>query len=209
MRAHSSSRNCAIHRRKGKGEDDAKPQLKGTTRWGTEREIKLAAMQLFSKFALPNRLADGCYLLTFFLRQYLRLERGIDARAVVGFIREGREPLMQPHAWLDFGGKKTDLSLVLKPVPGDLIVLDEIWVRGEVSCTYHREQSSEAKARAEEVRQGSREGAAEIGRKELEHREMLVLAASDEEIWAFSVTHRNATAMRRSSRPWHERSSLA
>jgi hypothetical protein len=163
----------------------ARQQLEAAPRWGTEREIKLAAMRLFIRFVVPNRLAGGCYLLTFFLRQYLSRERGIDATAVVGFISEGAEPLMLPHAWLEFGGKKTDLSLAFRSVPGDLLVLDEICLRGEVSFTYHREGSSQTKAEAVEVGRSSRKGAAQVERQELEHREMLRRATNDEEMWAF------------------------
>ncbi len=56
---------------------------------------------------------------------------------------------MIPHAWIEFEGKITDISLTKTEFPeaqlsGALIVLDEVIRPGEIMYTYHKVRTPEA-----------------------------------------------------------------
>jgi hypothetical protein len=155
-----------------------------------QQAIANAAMRLHVNFIRPNRFAGGCYLLAFFLRRYLRLEHGLDARAVVGYVCDGTTPLRVSHAWLEYLGKKTDVSLTITEFPehqppGDLIVLDRILSRGVASYTYHLTESPESLAIVRESSAESASFKAMTAAKDREHSEMLVRANNDDAMEAF------------------------
>jgi hypothetical protein len=88
-----------------------------------------------------------CYRLTFFLHLYL-LERGIQAAPVVGYINDDTDDVFVSHAWLDYQGKKTDLTLgrTERPDlnrPGDVLILNFPFRRAG-KYTYHLTKSPEA-----------------------------------------------------------------
>jgi hypothetical protein len=64
---------------------------------------------------------------------------------VVGYVNDGTDDIMISHAWLDYNGKKTDVTLAnterpdMTPV-GQVIVLNRV-VRNGHEYTYHLEQS--------------------------------------------------------------------
>lgn len=143
-----------------------------------EAVIAQVAYDTYYKFVRPTRLVGGCYLISFFLSAFLRRERGIGTDVVVGWINDGTGPTMTSHAWIEYHGKKTDLTLTLTEdpeiqIPGPLMILDETFMAGKAAYTYHLERSSEALAALMRMRQELPAGyAAAIAAKEEEHLQM-------------------------------------
>lgn len=155
-----------------------------------ERVVADVAIRLHANFIRPKHFTGGCYLLAFFLRQYLRRKHHLDAKAVVGYVCDGTTPLRASHAWLEYAGKKTDVSLTITEfpeyqLPGELLVLDCVLQPGVAQYTYHHTQSPES---LEELRQSSAAGpefAAVIAMKEREHTDMLARAIDDDAMESF------------------------
>lgn len=96
-----------------------------------ERTVATAALSLYFGLVVPKHLTGACYYLAFVLRQFLKQEFALDAAAVVGYACDGTTPLRMSHAWIEFGGKKVDISLTITElpeyqIPGELIVLDRV-----------------------------------------------------------------------------------
>jgi hypothetical protein len=114
---------------------------------GEERVIADTAERLLHKFLEPTGATGMCYRMTFFLHLYLA-ERGIKTIPVVGYVNDGSDNVMISHAWLDYKGKRTDVTLAnsgnpdLNPI-GQVIILDRI-VRNGCAYSYHLEKSPEA-----------------------------------------------------------------
>ena len=94
-------------------------------------------------------IVGGCYLLTFFLHQFLKHEMGIGSKPIVGWVNDGTFPIMASHAWLEFNGKKTDISLTRTEFPevqliGPLLILDRVIRPGRATYSYHLCRTAEA-----------------------------------------------------------------
>ena len=81
------------------------------------RTVADVALRLHSKFVVPKRLVTACYPLAFFLCLYLWREHQVRTRAVVGFVCDETSPVQMSHAWLEFDGAKTDVSLTITEYP--------------------------------------------------------------------------------------------
>jgi hypothetical protein len=104
-----------------------------------ERVVADVAERLFNRFIKPAESTGMCYRLTFFLHLYLA-DKGVQTVPVVGYINDGSDDIMISHAWLEFGGKKTDLTLGITEDPdlnpvGNVIILDQILFSG-LTYTY-------------------------------------------------------------------------
>lgn len=53
----------------------------------TEREVATVAKHTHERIVEGKKLFGGCYLLTFFMHQYLKHEKGIETNAVVGWVK--------------------------------------------------------------------------------------------------------------------------
>lgn len=111
-----------------------------------EAIVANSAIGLFENFILPKNYTGGCYLITFTLQRFLERERGIKATPVVGYVNDGTDDIMISHAWLDYRGRKTDLTLhVLEHHKalhnGPVMVLDRPIRPGKATYSYHRERS--------------------------------------------------------------------
>ncbi len=97
---------------------------------------------------IKARGATGiCYRMTIFLTLHLAEGHNIRVEPIVGYINDGTDEIMISHAWIEFGGKKTDISLTRTAHPkaqptGSLIILDREISRGRASFTYHRNLSA-------------------------------------------------------------------
>lgn len=98
------------------------------------------AIKLFDGFIFPWRYTGGCYLTTMILHRFLDQECGIITEPVVGFVNDGTDDIMISHAWLEYDGCKTDLTLHLTDgaMAGSLIIMDQVLRQGQVSYSYHR-----------------------------------------------------------------------
>lgn len=140
----------------------------------SEREVAQVSMRAHERIVKGKRLLGACYLLSFFLHQYLKRKKGIETTVVVGWVNDGTTPVMISHAWLEFDGKKTDITLTHTEHPdaqltGELIILDHVVRSGRVKYTYHRQRTMEAVTALQKIRE---EMPWAIDAKEAEHLQM-------------------------------------
>ena len=143
--------------------------------------VAKTAIKLFDDFIYPQRYTGGCYHITMILHRFLTFELGIPTQPIVGYVNDGTDDLMISHAWLEYQGLKSDLTLFL-PNPsyqqpsGALLVLDQELLKGELSYSYHTEQTEAGRAQTEVMRLDPKI-APVLHRKEQEHQAMLECAA--------------------------------
>lgn len=152
-----------------------------------ERVVYQSARALFDRFIRPKRVCEMCYHSVYFLHEYIKNSHGIIVEPVIGYINDGTDEVHMSHAWLEFGGKRTDVSLAftsrpeINP-PGQLIYLDRVFGQGHV-YSYHNEISAAGRAELEKLRVN---GNAEIvDQKEREHAMMLTMAEDRTQIRAY------------------------
>ncbi|MBZ9905267.1 hypothetical protein LB557_04475 [Mesorhizobium sp. BR115XR7A] len=153
----------------------------------SECVIADVAERLFNRFIKPAESTGMCYRMTFFLHLYLA-DKGVQTVPVVGYINDGSDDVMISHAWLEFGGKKTDLTLGITEDPdlnpvGNVIILDQILFPG-LTYTYHLEKSAEGVAIEAQWLQDPKIGPL-VRRKEIEHAAMSGRANSPEHMRSF------------------------
>ena len=111
-----------------------------------ERVVADVSAHVHQRLAKEAGYVRACFFLAFLLRKYLREEKGIEISPVVGWASWSMN--FFPHAWAELGGKRIDLSLtqttdnIVAP-PGDLLILDKVVERGQVSYAYHPETTPE------------------------------------------------------------------
>lgn len=149
-----------------------------------ERIVYSTARALYDRFIRSERVTEMCYHSVFFLHEYIKNNHHIIVEPTIGYINDGTDELFISHAWLDFCGKKTDVSLTVtsRPEinpPGQLIYLDRVFGHGHV-YSYHRQMPQEGRAALEEIRIA---GDADIvDQKEREHARMLAMAEDRSQI---------------------------
>lgn len=152
-----------------------------------ERVVYDSARALFDSFIHPEKVSEMCYHSAFFLHEYIKNSHGFIVEPVIGYVNDGTDEVLMSHAWLEFSGKKTDVSLAftsrpeINP-PGQLIYLDRAFGRGQV-YSYHREMSETGRAALEKFRTTG--NAAMIDHKEREHAQMIAMAADRSGIRAY------------------------
>ena len=114
-----------------------------------ERTVAEVARRTHAQLVERRGLIGGCYLLAFFLNELLQSKYSIETELVVGWVNDGTWPGVASHAWIEFGGKKTDISLTRtelpeSQIPGDLIILDRVIRPGAAKYVYYREAPPEA-----------------------------------------------------------------
>ena len=77
-----------------------------------------------------------------FLKLFLEQEHGIDTNVVVGFVNDGTDELYASHAWLEFQGRQTDLTLCRPLSPGvqqrgQLVIHGRVIAEGWPRYKYH------------------------------------------------------------------------
>lgn len=108
----------------------------------THRAIATTAINAFENIVIKNDLTGGCYNLAFFLREYLKRERDIAVEMVVGWVTDSSWSGAISHAWIEYGGKKTDISIwntehPEAQLPGAVLLHDFVYRRGQTTYTYH------------------------------------------------------------------------
>jgi hypothetical protein len=152
-----------------------------------EKQVADVAQRLLTRFIDPSEATGMCYRLTYFLHLHL-LEKGIKATPVIGYVNDGTDDVFMSHAWLDYEGKKTDLTLAraerpdLNP-PGDILILD-FPLRRAGKYTYHVTKSAAAFAVESEWLKDPR-AAGVVRQKAAEHEAMEKRARSTEEMRVF------------------------
>ena len=76
-----------------------------------ERTIAVVAQATYDRVVVGMSMTEACYNLAFFLQEHLRRKHEIQTEVVVGWINDGQWEGAASHAWLEYHGKKTDISL--------------------------------------------------------------------------------------------------
>jgi hypothetical protein len=153
-----------------------------------EKVVVKAATQTYERFIVATQATGMCYRMAFFLSTYLRCEHAITAPAIVGYVHDGTGDVMTSHAWIEFNGKKTDISLTMTDEPsvqlqGQLIVLDQVLTDGH-AYTYHRAQN-DAALRALETIHADPRFRPLAARKDREHEMMTDIARDPDRMLSF------------------------
>jgi hypothetical protein len=152
-----------------------------------ERDCADAALRLLRQFIDPAEATGMCYRLTFFLHLYLT-GKAIATEPVIGYVNEGTDDIMVSQAWLEFGGKKIDLTLgrTERPdlnLPGEILILDYPFRPGH-GHTYHLKRTSEAIA-VEERWLKDPDSADLVKHKAAEHERMIRMSSNPHEMRRF------------------------
>ena len=75
-----------------------------------EQVIAELATRLDEKLVRGMKFHQGCYHLAFFMAKYLE-SKGIRVDPIIGWVNDGQWDGVASHAWIEFLGKKTDVSL--------------------------------------------------------------------------------------------------
>ena len=146
-----------------------------------EQEIALIAERLYERLVKGRRYSGGCYHLAFFMTEFLE-RQNIIVTPVVGWVNDGTWDGVASHAWIEFSGKKTDVSLAYTDhpdaqPPGSVIILDFELRKGASVYTYYADNHPDAQEALISLR-NNRELDAIRDHKEAEHQRMLGIANS-------------------------------
>jgi len=154
---------------------------------GQEKTIYNVCKTAFEEIIVGMRLEEGCYLMSAFLTSYLKARHGITVVPVVGYVNDGTDEVMISHAWIEYRGKKCDLTLVNAPPQpkGPLLILDEKIRSGSIEYSYRLKKGEAAmQAEAEMIAHDNRV-AGIVRHKEAEHAAMLKMVRTPESIKAY------------------------
>jgi len=152
-----------------------------------ETQILDVARRLLTRFIDPSEATGMCYRLTYFLHIYL-MEKSIKTTPVIGYVNDGTDDLYISHAWLEYEGKKTDLTLARAERPelnprGDILIQDFPFRRAR-HYSYHAAKS-EAAIAVERRWLKDPQSAGIVRQKAVEHKAMEERARSAEEMRSF------------------------
>lgn len=145
-----------------------------------ERLIAHVAERLEERLVRARRFSEGCYHLAFFMTSYLS-RQGLQVKPIIGWVNDGTWQGMTSHAWIEFDGKKTDISLVCTSHPdaqptGALIIHDRIMRPGMADYSYYQNDDGAVQSALDWMR-GVPEFMSALRYKEAEHAEMVAIAA--------------------------------
>ena len=118
--------------------------------------IVALAERVVERIVLGRNFTEGCYHLAFFMAHFLE-QRGVHVTPVVGWISDGTWEGLASHAWIEYEGKKVDVSLVRtsdrenQPY-GEMLVLGRVLRKGDVAYQYFQPGDPEIELRNERVR---------------------------------------------------------
>jgi hypothetical protein len=146
-----------------------------------EREILTLAERVAEKIVLGRHFTEACYHLAFFMSQFLE-GKGINVTPIVGWVSDGTWEGLTSHAWIEYEGKKVDVSLLKTSAReeqpyGEMIVLDRVLKKGDVSYQYFQPGDPEIRIRNEKIRSMPMLRAV-FEHKVEEHRKMEEIASS-------------------------------
>jgi hypothetical protein len=146
-----------------------------------ERKVFDVSKTAYERIVKALGATGMCYRMAFFLTWYLANETGIQVMPVVGYVNDGTDETMIPHAWIELSGKKTDINLTQTEYPdvqltGPLLILDREITKGRATYTYHPEPTAAAVAQFKELLKDERLRDTLL-RKEAEHTRMESVAS--------------------------------
>ncbi|MGI2036269.1 hypothetical protein ACRQ1B_28240 [Rhizobium panacihumi] len=153
---------------------------------GDEMVLFDAAYKLHNNVIKSRNATGMCYHSVFFLYLHLKEKHGIDSSPVIAYVNDGTDDIFISHAWLEFNGKRTDVSLAVTDprigVAGQLIILDRVFKAGH-EYGYFREIPEVGLKKNEELCLSGMRTLLE--RKEKEHHAMLKRVGDDSAIRAY------------------------
>ena len=152
-----------------------------------EKIICEISRALFDKLIKPRNVTGMCYHSVFFMHEYLKEKHGVDTEPVIGYVNDGTDDIMISHAWLEYAGKKTDVSLAVTEHPeispaGQLIVLDKVIKSGH-RYSYHTQMTPAGLLAMERIRASG--NSAIVDHKAAEHLTMVARAKNPNLIRAY------------------------
>lgn len=156
------------------------------------------AFRLHNNFIKPRDVTGMCYHSVFFLYLYLKKTHGITTTPIIGYVNDGTDDIFVSHAWLEFNGKRIDVSAAVTDprigAAGELIILDRVMKAG-LRYGYCREIPEEGIRQHELLRMtGTR---ALLERKEQEHATMVRRVNDDDEILSYLDNEPNGFTLQR------------
>lgn len=124
---------------------------------GDEKTVAQVSLDVFQKVVLGYDMVEGCYNLAFFLREYLGREHGVKVDIVVGWLVNHNLDGGMSHAWIEYNGKKTDISVWNNErpdifLPGSVIIQDIEYRKGVTSYSYFKELPSFVRERRDAIK---------------------------------------------------------
>jgi len=118
----------------------------------TNEVVRKLAVALF-EFQKKFEARGACYLINYFMKWFLHKEFNLEIDVKCGFIYNQSDDLYGFHAWSVFENKQVDVAgyfpMSEHAKRANVIILDEIYERGEESCVYTLDDTlAEAKLKA-------------------------------------------------------------
>lgn len=115
-----------------------------------EQTILQLAERLDERLIRGLKFSEGCYHLAFFMTKYLST-KGVTVTPKIGWVNDGTWQGMTSHGWIEYNGKKTDISLGCTSNPdaqpiGSMIVLDRVLRKGTADYRYFENDAPEVAA---------------------------------------------------------------
>lgn len=183
----------------------AKQKVKSLDDWKSglskeERTVFDIAFRLHHNFIKPRNVTGMCYHSVFFLYLYFKKTHGITTIPIIGYVNDGTDDIFVSHAWLEFDGKRIDVSVAVTDPrigeAGELIILDRVMKAG-FRYGYYLEIPEEGIRQHDLLRMtGTR---ALLERKELEHAAMVRRVSDDDEILSYLDNEPNGFTFQRIS----------
>lgn len=144
-----------------------------------EKEILKLSAQLEERLVRGKGFTEGCYHLAFFMTRYLA-DKGISVTPVIGWVNDGTWDGVASHAWIEYKGKKTDISITRTSLSdqqpsGAMIVLDQVLKNGQAEYTYYKNDDHRA-LKATAIQRVDPHFGAVQAHKDAQHIEMLKVA---------------------------------
>lgn len=144
-----------------------------------ELMILQLAERLDERLVRAKKFSEGCYYLAFFMTKYLA-SKDVTVIPQIGWINDGTWRGMTSHAWIEFNGKKTDVSLGCTSHPeaqptGAVIAHDHILRKGMVEYSHYKNDPPEVQAGLQYMR-SIPDLKAILAFKEIQHAQMLETA---------------------------------
>ena len=144
-----------------------------------ELMILQLAERLDERLVRAKKFSEGCYHLAFFMTKYLA-SKGVTVAPQIGWVNDGTWQGMTSHAWIEFNGKMTDVSLGYTSHPeaqptGAVIAHDHVLRKGMAEYTYYNNDHPEVHAGIQYMRSNP-DLVAILAFKENQHAHMVEIA---------------------------------
>lgn len=144
-----------------------------------EKVILQLSQRLEERLVRGQGFTEGCYHLAFFMTRYLA-DQGVAVTPIIGWVNDGTWDGVASHAWVEYEGRITDVSMTRTSHPehqpsGSMIVLDQILKKSGAEYTYYQNDDPRALKAVAMQRIDLQLGPVQA-QKDDQHRQMLKIA---------------------------------